>query len=213
MPERPPHPLAVWLADHARPILLREMTANNCIESTAAALDVLRSHGVRCRELPVELTIFNAAAWQFIKRGMLLRDADGRPVRENETAWDLAGAWSVGLGMDRDQVPTPGKYGGHLVALVEECWLLDLSIDQAQRLHRGITIDEPILCRADPAQLADGWQEYGGPDGQVVMYRLNHSIWAGAYKRARPWRDRAQRKQLADEIEAAYRARPREEHA
>jgi hypothetical protein len=195
-----PHPLAAWLRDHARPILLSHFTPDCCIESTAAALDVLRAHGVACRELSVQAGVFNAPAWELYQRGILMHHG-----RAERMVWELKGAWSVGVGLIDDDVPRPGRFGGHLVALVEERWLLDLSIDQANRPLKRLDVPRPLLAEIpDPLQLGRGVQ-LAGPNGHVLVYKLAQTPWRNSYKQARPWRDRAQRAGIAREIDAVYR--------
>ena len=48
--------------------------------------------------------------------------------------------WGIGLGMS--EIPAEaGNWSGHLVALVENKYLLDLSIDQASRPERGLLLE------------------------------------------------------------------------
>lgn len=200
MSERRAADLAVWLTKHARPILLEHLSVDSCIESTAVGLDVLRAHGVRCRELSVHVGIFNAAGWKLYQQGLLY----GHGPAE-QSVWDLTGAWSVGVGLVDTDVPKPGRFGGHLVALVENRWLLDLSIDQAARLHRGILLEPLLAPVADVAELERGLV-YTGPDDQHVVYKLSQAPWKDSYKLTRPWRDRRQRTFLAGLVERAHRA-------
>jgi hypothetical protein len=101
--------------------------ASSCIESAAAAIDVLRASGVWVQVLAVTVLVFNALGWQLHGQGIL---PGLSPIEM--AVWSLYDAWSAGIGTLTD-VPGLGVYGGHLVALVENRWLLDLAIDQASR--------------------------------------------------------------------------------
>lgn len=197
-----PPPAALWLADRARPILLRRFTPDCCIESTVAALDFLRARGVACRELSVQVMAFNAAAWKLYRNGSRVQESAA-----DRATWDMLGAWSVGIGFIDTPTPKPGRFAGHLVALVEERWLLDLSIQQASRPRHKLRLDDAVLAACDPAYLAaGGTYPYAGPDGSVLVYGLNRTFWGGAYAAARSWRDRRQRRLVLDELAAAEAA-------
>jgi hypothetical protein len=193
-----PPPLTIRLRDLARPELMARFGARCCIEATAATLDVLRAGGVRARELPVTVMVFNAAGWRLQGQDIL----PGRsPV--DETVWRLQGACSVGIGTLCD-VPRPGHYGGHLAVLVEERWLLDVSIDQASRPEDGVNLT-PLLADITPSQLELDGEVIPQVDGSVVVYRLNPTPWAGAYRRMRAWTDKRQRAEVAAAIRSALR--------
>lgn len=195
----PPAPVA-WLVEHARPILLRHLRPDSCIESTAAALDFLRRQGISGRELSVTVQAFNEPAWTLVEAGVMPNDEAGAAV------WEMRNAWSIGVGYFDGPVPPPGRFGGHLVAVVHGArWLVDLSIDQASRPEKGLTI-RPTVIRFGAIGKPETSLTAVSADGVLLVYGLNRSPWAELYRAARGWRSAAQRKLIADELCAAYQS-------
>jgi hypothetical protein len=187
---------AVWLAENARPILLRYLHPDSCIESSALALDFLRRLGIACRELPVEVSVMNEPAWRLYEGGSTYGASP-----EERAAWDLAGAWGVGLGMISTPVPRPDQYAGHLIVVVEGGWLLDLSLDQASRPRHGIVV-APLLA-AIPGGLHHG-TAFETAGGVRLVYRPSRTLWAKTYRTAPGWTSSARRAALLGEVLAAY---------
>jgi hypothetical protein len=101
-----------------------------CILHTRYAVDALRLLGVRARPLSTRVVIGNAE-WRRIAGGL------GRwPTPEEWTreTWCLG----IGFGVDPDE-ENPG-YDAHVIAVVNERWALDLTIDQANRPKHGIEL-------------------------------------------------------------------------
>jgi hypothetical protein len=194
---RTPPAAASWLADHARPILLQYFTPDCCIESTALALDFLRARGIACRELSVQVMIFNKPGWRLYQSGSHVNDSP-----TDKALWDTMGGWSIGIGFPHG-APKPNKFQGHLVALIEGGWLLDLSIEQASRPARGMAITAPLLAPCEVSALAAGLQVYDRSDGTVLVYGISDTIWRNVYKGARPWREKKQRREILAAVEAA----------
>jgi hypothetical protein len=173
--------------------------AASCIESAAAAVDVLRAGGIWVQVLAVTVLVFNAIGWQLHGQGIL------PGLSSTEMAvWSLYDAWSVGIGTLTD-VPSPGAYGGHLVALVENRWLLDLAIDQASRPDHGVTLS-PLLVAIEPSRLAADGEIVELSDGTVLVYHLNLAPWAGAYRHMQAWTDKRQRAEVASAVRATLGA-------
>lgn len=101
-----------------------------CIAGTAALMDLLSARGHHVEPQPVTVAIFNRPAYALVGQRRL------RPEYADE--WDAAGAWSVGLGYGGD--PQPGRWPGHLVAIVDRHWLLDPTLGQADRTARGLIV-------------------------------------------------------------------------
>jgi len=173
--------------------LLDRFGATSCIESTAAALDVLRAGGLLVHVLAVTVLVFNAAGWWLHERGVM---PGGSAV--DMAVWTLQGAWSVGIGTLTD-LPSPGSYGGHLVALVEKRWLLDLAIDQASAPEFGVNL-APLLVPIEISRLNGAGEPIILPDGSVLVYHANPAPWAGAYRRMQAWTNRHQRAEVAAAI-------------
>lgn len=105
--------------------ILKDFRPDSCIVSTAIGIDVLTYFGILAEPLPIKMSMFNAP---YVKR----IDSGGEfPNREILIRWGKEdGSYSVGIGYGENQ---PNKWAGHLVILVENSWLIDLSIDQANR--------------------------------------------------------------------------------
>jgi hypothetical protein len=195
--QEPPE-IAAWLARHARPLILEHYRADSCIESTAIAIDVLRAYGVGVLPVPVQVKIFNEPAWRLFSRGYY-----GKAPTER-VAWDLSGAWSIGIGYIDTPIPLPGRYAGHLVALLTDGWLLDLSLDQASRPQHGMSLT-PLLHPVDLRDLV-GQKPIFSQDGTVLVYSLNTTIWAKTYRAAQAWKRKSPRREIVEEIKARYAA-------
>lgn len=134
---------------YGRPEILKEFRADSCIGSTAIGLDVLTYFGILAEPLPVKLSIFNAP---YVKR---IESGSEWPNRETLVRWgEEDGSYSVGIGFG---VNEPNKWAGHLVLLVENKWLADLSIDQANRPNYNMVfapfaaeVDNDFLSGASP---------------------------------------------------------------
>lgn len=122
------------LMDIARPKILKEFRADSCIASTAICLDVLTRRGILAEPLAVRTMIFNQPFVARIERTGVF------PNGEKEIAeWTAAdGSYSVGIGFGP---PQPGKWAGHLVAIAERQYLIDISVDQANRPLYGMEFD------------------------------------------------------------------------
>lgn len=161
-------------------LLYEKYRPDCCIAATSIALDVLKYFHVDAQPLPVRATAMN--------RAMRERHEQGNPPTAEEiAAWqakpgpiDPTEPWGVGLGFENGG---PG-WAGHLIAVIEERWLLDLALRQASRPERGLvvpdagwgTITRPLPRRVDQAgrllalaDLADGgtltyWTAPDAPD-------------------------------------------------
>lgn len=127
------------LLKHARPEILKYFRNDSCIASTAVGVDVLNHLGIFAEPLPVRTLIFNAPFANRISNEKLVNFDQV----ENWTKED--GSYSVGIGLGSKQ---PNKWAGHLVVLVEKKFLLDLSIDQANRSQYNINL-EPFCIEVD----------------------------------------------------------------
>jgi hypothetical protein len=194
-----PPGLAIQLQQRARPVLHERFGAASCIESTAAAIDVLRAGGIWVQVLAVTVLVFNAAGWQLHVQGIV----PGLSTVEM-AVWSLYDAWAAGIGTGTD-LPGVGVYGGHLVTLVENRWLLDLAIDQASRPDHGVTLS-PLLVAIEPSQLASDGAVIHLSDGTVLVYQLNLAPWAGAYRHMQAWTDKRQRAEVASAVRATLGA-------
>ncbi len=116
----------------ARPFLLQYYPEDSCVLSTRISIEVLKRHGISARPLPVRVKAFNALAHS------LLVEKKWEQLKTDDAAW------SVALGYDTREI---GKFNGHLVAYVEEQYLVDLSISQISRPERNLPL-EPLHIKA-----------------------------------------------------------------
>lgn len=128
------------LLDTARPKILKEYRADSCIASTAICVDVLTRLGILAEPLAVRLMIFNQPFVARIEQTGIFPKGD--EIKE-WTAED--GSYSVGIGFGPAQ---PGKWPGHLVAIAEKKYLIDISVDQANRPIYGMEF-KPIFIEVE----------------------------------------------------------------
>jgi hypothetical protein len=99
-----------------------------CILHTRLATMLAREAGIRARPLRCNVVVANGKWLE------LAEELDRMP----ETREWRGGEWSLGIGHGRE-VGQPG-YDGHVVVVVEERWVLDLTLDQANRPQHGINM-------------------------------------------------------------------------
>jgi hypothetical protein len=151
------------------------LPANACILSSRMGVEALRSKGVRARPLPVRLRVYNSLYAKALMAGEEGQVVDGQRLAE-------AGGWCVVVG---ESGPDATGWDGHLVVIVEERYLLDLSAGQVQRLHKDIHaeaywVEARRLARGIPVVLSgdDGccWLYFPDPDNKAF---LSAPAWAG----------------------------------
>jgi hypothetical protein len=144
--------------------ILKRYRPDSCIASTKIAIDVLSYFAIEAKPMVVRMLAYNALAWEAVSR-------------QEQPDWD-AGAWSLGLGFPGDP-PDPTKWDGHLVAVSKEIvegqvCILDLSMDQASRPHKQMTM-EPSVFRI-PEGVDEAWVQgeipvmFESPEGCLVSY-------------------------------------------
>lgn len=171
-----------------RPEILKEFRADSCIGSTAIGLDVLTHFGVLAEPLPVKLSIFNAP---YVKR---IENGSDWPNREILVRWgEEDGSYSVGIGFGAQE---KNKWAGHLVLLVENKWLADLSIDQANRPKYNMTFN-PYAAEVDADFLAGKVPRIIKENGCVIRIEL---IKDRGFLSSPDWMFANRRKPLVDRI-------------
>lgn len=149
------------LAQLVRAQVLLTHHIDSCVATTRAMIDACEALGWEARPLPVTLNIYNA-------RILDLLDMYGYPEL-SELPADVAQEWAkegaafvgVGYGDSDDNV-------GHLVTLVETTWLVDASLDQAHRPHKGIVLDEPLVMPIE--RYTSDTFSFINDDGVVLRY-------------------------------------------
>lgn len=145
----------------AKPWFRRFYSPDCCILSTRVAIEALGHFGVKAFPMTVEAFVFNRKFEQLVSK-------HGRfPANRAELLdWtDRQGGWSLGVGLGGD--PEPKKWPGHLVAIVDRAVLIDCSLDQASRPHKGIAIP-PIVDAPVTEDFIAGREPIVGRIGPLV---------------------------------------------
>jgi hypothetical protein len=135
-------------------------TRRTCILHTRYAVDALRELGVRTRPLTTRVMVGNA---------------EWRRLASELGRWPLADEWTeetwcIGVGYGPDPREERPGYDGHVIAVVNDRWALDLTIDQASRPQHGIELS-PHHWPVTPAFLrGDQPDVFRTEDGSVVVY-------------------------------------------
>lgn len=123
-------------AIRVRLAVLETHRPDSCVATTGALCDYLGGLGIPARPLAVGAMLINDIFYDRVR--VLGRFPEN--ARERDECF-RAGGWTVGIGYGgTDAAGDPG-IGAHLVAIAElggECWLVDASLDQADRPDRGI---------------------------------------------------------------------------
>lgn len=165
--------------------LPRRFRPDACIAGTRIVCEVLDRLDVRARPLVVEALLFNRA---FLDR---FHQKGGWPgSREELLEWtDQGEAWSIALGQRGRPAQGPGKWPGHLVAVVEQEWLLDGTLGQARRPAKNLLPPQTLLASAPYRFLvADGELTLELPDpGGLLLYRAHPEV--RDFRSAPDWSD------------------------
>ncbi len=137
------------LLAEARPLILDVAVARSCVGSTRVAVDYLRECGVRARPLSARLRVYSPAYTALLCAATLDEGcaAELHRLTRNTETLASAGLWSIGIGYSReadDVIPERG-WDGHLVCVVEDRAILDLSLDQASRPAHLIELGPTIV--------------------------------------------------------------------
>lgn len=146
-------------------ILANDVAPDSCILSTKVAIEVLAAFGYKAKPVPVVVVIQN--------REYLRAEAEGWDLVETpHGAWP-EGAYAMGLGFWADE-----KKAGHLIAVVEDEILLDMTLDQASRPHVNIRLHASAFKAPKDFMRVDQCPVYEA-HGVRVMYRVDwsHGQW------------------------------------
>jgi hypothetical protein len=129
------------LLREAPPLLATRFRPDCCIGAARLALQALRGAGLSAAAVPAEAIVVSPEAH---RRNEAYRAAnDGRPAPKElvETWFDEPDGrcWAISIGGNY-RPEDPAFWGGHLVVLAEDRWLIDLSLPQANRPERGIEL-------------------------------------------------------------------------
>lgn len=113
------------LLTFGRARILERFRPDCCIASTRIAIEVLRRFGIRAKPAPCQVYIATLPLFE-------------RLQKQSFTGKFQPGEHSVGIGYGVPAGTRPG-FDGHLVAVTDDS-LIDLSLDQASRPHKGIVL-------------------------------------------------------------------------
>jgi hypothetical protein len=188
-----------FLSVRARPVILDWYKNDTCIISTAIVIDFCRHFGETVYPLACRADIYNKPMRKLI-------ESQGKfPTDEQVDKWvENSGAWGVGVGYpSKEGEQSPTKWPGHLIAYSGE-FLLDLSIDQASRPHKGIFLERPLLVKdKDMAEFISNKKHLPVfRNGCVIIYRAMPED--ASYTNSRDWWLEAKRKAIVDHLISQY---------
>lgn len=124
----------VTIGARIRQQILAHYLRDSCVATARATVDALKQAGVDVFPLSVRVYIVNEPVQQFsLEHGYFPE------VGTDDYPPD---GYGIGLGVTPS---TPDAWAGHVVVVAERKWLLDFSIDQANRPDYGIVLD-PLVA-------------------------------------------------------------------
>lgn len=135
----------ISLGKQLRGQILADAKVNSCIETSAATIDTLKHIGLDAYALSVTCVVTNRPLWEFA-------DAHGYWPELGTEEYPIDG-YAVGVGLASRRGPVPEVWPGHLVVIAERKWLLDFSLDQANRPDYGMEVGAPVVISVDEAFL------------------------------------------------------------
>lgn len=187
----------------ARARVLGSFRPDTCILTTRVLCDTLGAAGLPATPLTVEARLYNAMALRLVATGAYPDTPAG------DVAWKIAGAWSVGVGVDPG--PDRPSLPIHVVAIVHvggENYLVDGSLDQAARpAHRLVAGPLAALAPA-PFLLGQAMLRAGLPEGGAVFYlaQPGRRVWTIAPD----WTDPKRRREIVRGLAPAAAALARQ---
>lgn len=184
------------LAYRVRRAVLSGYRADTCILTAAALCDALAERGIPARPIVCRVMLVND---HFL---LMMRVAGRLPNRGRELqAWCAMGGWSVGVGYGPPADET--RWAGHLAVLVRGSLLVDCSLDQADRISKGIQAG--IVLQPVPA---DQIVEEGKVVAHLTAGAAIYSLYPDerSYEVAPDWREMNRRTAV---VAAAERLRGR----
>lgn len=118
------------------------LRADSCIASTKIVIGLAQALGLSAEPRSIVGEVFNPVMGQWLV-------ANERPwSRDEQIALAAAGGRCLVVGYDDhpDAEKDDGRWNGHLVAVVEDRVLVDLTFDQFNRPAKGIPVDGPLFA-------------------------------------------------------------------
>lgn len=166
-------------------LLLQSFNRDCCIAATRVAVEVSKRLGFEARAQTTQLRVWNKKLFERIQA----EGFDGK-FRDGE--------WSVGIGFGEDPRyanPEWKGFDGHLVAVVEERFLVDLSFGQTSRPKK----DMPTLPALAVAMRNDGqpWPACVVSERFTCVY---DPIDNSGYLKSPDWTDEERTEQIIEQI-------------
>ncbi len=191
--ERPNHIIRAYV-DKAPVVFDRYFRKDRCINATRVLIDVMDHFKIKARPLSVFCAVHNKILVDYMKKY-------GHNMSEEQLdeAYDN-GAWGVRI--ETEGTIKAGGWPGHLVAIVQDRWLVDSAAGQMSRPHKGINLP-PIMVAPATRRFQKGSEgcTMHNSEGAVLFYNArpdDESYAAGAGWQRHP----VNRKVVAEIIEA-----------
>ncbi len=117
-------------ASIARPVMRKFMDAASCIAAARTTLEVMKIYGLRAVEIPT-CFVFQVPARKYARISGFTA-AERAEMKAESATW-------------RDEKPEGTGWNGHLIVLVEDRWILDPSIDQANAPEFGVFVPSEVF--------------------------------------------------------------------
>lgn len=163
-----PGPFIRVYAEVAPEVLNERFAPNRCLNAARICLDVMGAFNVRALPLSVGMSAFNREYFErFTKRG-------GFPNDDAELdVWLAAGAWALGIDTRAERTDARrNAWGGHLVALVQDEWIVDGASIQFNRPEKGIVFPDVFVGHVERAFTRGRLPAvFSSAEGACVNYR------------------------------------------
>lgn len=148
-------------------VFMRTGIPNTCILSTSIACRIGKRLGLMFKPSPARAIVFNPVLVTKLEEWCATNKTDSPPRSVVDDFVGRDGCWNVGVGFGER---VPGKYAGHVVAIVEDRALVDLTIGQANRREHGIKIPKAIVAEIDD-DFVQGGALFVPINGSLVIYQ------------------------------------------
>lgn len=176
------------IAQVAPRVVYKNFPINSCIAGTKVVLEVLKKlHFKNVKPLVVEANVFNEVYYQ---KGRLPTS------KEEAQAWLDEGAWQVVLG-DKTLPPPPKIWAGHLVVLMDDSAIFDVTVSQANRPNKKINIS-PLFTTV-PENFVRGEDKCGLIFGNCMIV-YNAYPQDTTYQAYKDWNDPSVTKKAINEV-------------
>jgi hypothetical protein len=168
------------LAPVVRPAILEIATPDSCIVTAAILRRVFQFYGYESQVIPTAVYIYNAQMVKLLGSGAKFPES----TDERRKLFALTGAWGIGITPESKVASGGHGFGGHLVLRVGNA-MIDASLQQADRPHRGIHI--PPFIAVESSGLTEYRPREVWLGDTLVVYRRIDDF---SFKKAPDWQRR-----------------------